>query len=841
MRPSSPRAPWLVGAAGAALLCVGLRLVWIREHGRDLPFHDQWDAEFLHLLRPWLQGEDLARHLFRFHNEHHPVFTKLLALAGAWADGMWSALPQLLANTLLQATNVLLVARLAARHLAGAPALLVAAIAGLVLGLPLLWENGLWGFQSQFHLAALLGLLHLDLTWSRPTLGARWWLGLAAGVATLGTIAAGFLAVTASGLVALARLRGDPAARRHGRATLAAAIVISAAGLALVHPVPYAATARDPFTALHAATQLLRWPFHSAMGVAWALLPGCLLIAGNLLRAGSRPARPWLLAVALWLVAMVAAFAYGRAELIAGATNRYRDILCLQLLVGCIALLAWVAAQDRHRLAARLLAGAWVGLGTWAFHGALRDLREPAERAAFQDEQIALVRSHLRAGTATVFEPSVAAALLHDSAEQRRSLLSDPKLRAYLPPSVRAPLAIRAAADTAGFRAVTPADVDLLPRWEIDPSHAGPARFSSELVEPGHLRLARLRVAGTLDGRSVDLRLEAADGRVLARPLGTGAGREERAANLPVPNEPFRLVVEAAPAAGPFSFSAPVELGRLTWVTGKVLRYGGVLQFLGVACLVVAAVRLRAGRQQVAAESPAAPPRHNVIGLVAVAGATLIGGALFVWPRPLVLDPSSRNAALFDPARWGGKPAMAADSRAGAGAGRGQLPPEVVGREFLVGTYSDSAGDAAIVRLRLGYVVLDQRWLNVPIAGHPGEEGRTLAWEILDAEGETLGRIACDRPAPGLRPDLWSVDVTAHRGRRALLLLEDRATGHGGWLAAGDPWTSDVAIDLASWRRLAASNRVVGVRLALLSLGLGLLAWCFWSSRRATPSGWLWP
>jgi hypothetical protein len=837
---------------GALLLALGLRFSLLQRYASDLPFHDQWDAEGLHLLRPWKAGADVTPFLFRFHNEHHPVLTKLIALGFAAFDGMWSALPQLLLNTLFQGIIVLLVARVARRLLPPRAAWLVAVLAAVALSLPLLWENLLWGFQSQFYLAILLGLLHLDLTWSIPRLGWRWVLGACVGILTLGTFAAGFLSVLASGLVALSRLARAGPTRRHALATLAVAAAVAAVGIHSINPVPYPAVARTAFSALEAWFVLGSWPFGAGAAVFLIQLPALALIFGQGLRGGERPSQPWLVALVLWLAAVTAAFAFGRAELINGATPRYCDFLTVQCLVGLICLLQLASVQSLRRRIAWGVAGVWLGATAFGFVLELRTVGandELAGRAALQAAQQKLVRTFVLTDDPGVLDSSRPSRLIHESAEQRIALLRDPGLRSLLPPSVRAPLAVPAGAGSRNVARRPFAAADLVsPGWSVTPDSTHDAFFLSEWVKPEPFPLLRFRVSGGIDGKTHRLRLLVGPAARPLAPLAETHGDTGQYINFPMPNETFRVEAAAETGSLPLDFSEPVSFSRLSWLSGKIFSSHLYFTLAGVFLLVLGGVGAWRSESIAVAEGarPAAPGRFRA--LAATVALVLLSASVAGWPHPFTFGAAARERVLVDPTAWSAHAVTGFQmSAVGPDAGptaSGLVYNTVPSPGAYFGTYGPG-GDADTARALSTPFTLDARWLCLPVAGYPAQPANSLSIEILDDHGDATSVHRYSGVNPGERPQLWVLDVGADRGRRARVRSIDGETGHQGWLAFSTPWLLDDPAVLNSWQRLADSNRLLWLRplLFLGGLAMGFAAFRLSRPGQAAPprAPLLWP
>ncbi len=818
---------------GAFLLVLGLRFALLQVYGNDLPFHDQWDAEALHVLRPMEAGAPFAPGIFRFHNEHHPVFTKVIAVVLAKLDGMWSAFPQMLLNTLFQGLIAMMLVRLARKMAGPACAWIIALAAAVTLSMPMLWENLLWGFQSQFYLAILLGLIHLDLTWSAPALGLRWGFGAIAGICTLGTIASGFLSVLASGIVALCSLPKPDHSRPHAIATLVLSAAVSVAGFSLIQPVPYPAIAHTVFSAAQAFAVLGSWPFEKEALIFILQLPSLLFIFGQFCRADRRLSRPWLLAAVLWLFAVTAGFAYGRAELIESATPRYCDFLTVLCLVNLICLLLFASVQPRQSWKTHGLVVGWIifaGCGFYSARETTMASDDLGSRAALQTEQRKLVRDFILRDDATaLLGDSTPANLIHAVPSHRLTLLRDPGMRGLLPPSVRAPLSVIAGKKNENaLRAGFDEDNPISPGWTLTPAQDR-AYFRSELIVPEKFPLFRVRVMGGMDGGSHILRLLAGPEERIVEPLGTARETTVRSLNFPMPDEPFRIEAEAKPGSGKFSFSDPVALSRLSWLSGKL--FGSHLFFA-----VSGIIALLAGATGILHQTTATPPegggripeqwRRRIPLLLALA---LPAAALGLWPFPTALTLDAREALLLDADAWSAR--YVTDFHLQKIAQGTEVPAagavyNTVGNgDAYFGTYGKKGDETLAAGLSPTFKV-EANYIGMAVVGYPLFLGNQLALEVIGGDGTVTETIAYSGANPGERPRLWLVDLSKYRNASVRLKCTDTNSGHQGWLGFGRPWWVDDQSVQQRWQRLADSNRLTWLRESLVVAGIafGLLS-----------------
>src|ERR1035438_9327464 len=143
-------------AAGVALaggcLAFGAKLVLVHACGSDVPYMDQWDAVGNALLAPRAQGELRAADFLRPHNEHRPVFTRLIDYALAVSNRQWDPLLEMTVNAAIHACLCAALLLFARRLVTGLRYACAALVITLLFVLPFDWENTLQGFQSQFYL-----------------------------------------------------------------------------------------------------------------------------------------------------------------------------------------------------------------------------------------------------------------------------------------------------------------------------------------------------------------------------------------------------------------------------------------------------------------------------------------------------------------------------------------------------------------------------------------------------------------------------------------------------------------------------------------------------------------
>lgn len=139
---------------------VAIQCFYIYRFSVDVPWWDQW--AFVDLLQAWSRHEfgQVVNLLWAQHNEHRPIFPRLIMLMLAEFTG-WNVRIEIYFGLLLSAL-LLIVIGLVFRKTVGNSLWLFVPLAWLVFSLGQ-WENILWGWQITFYLQALatLGALYL--------------------------------------------------------------------------------------------------------------------------------------------------------------------------------------------------------------------------------------------------------------------------------------------------------------------------------------------------------------------------------------------------------------------------------------------------------------------------------------------------------------------------------------------------------------------------------------------------------------------------------------------------------------------------------------------------------
>jgi hypothetical protein len=259
------------------------------------------------------------------------------------------------------------------------------------------------------------------------------------------------------------------------------------------------------------------------------------------------------------------------------------------------------------------------------------------------------------------------------------------------------------------------------------------------------------------------------------------------------------------------------------------LAAGGVL--LLIAGLIV--FRLRGSTAPALASLPVlSTPWPARVALIVGAACT---AGLFTWSNPLAFSRDARWQELLGGSRAvsGMTFAFATPSPFGPERLQGAAPlsPVEVRNQFF-GTAP--AGPEFTGTVLGSPFTLTHPWLVVPIAGYPTGDGNGLRLRLLDAAGNWQGQeIGCSGPnQDGIA--YWPVDVTAHVGQRAQLVLYDGRAGQQGWVAVAPPIPTDspaLATQLAQRLHLETHGQL-HASLGVMAVIAFLCAFASWWFRR---------
>lgn len=445
--------PRTASILGGAFLALAGHLALIHHFGTPLAFRDQWQATAIDLLGPWSRGELSWHSFFTPLNDHWPVLTRLLSCALTFLNGQWNNLVETTFNALLFAAGVALFLRLVLPALTGWTRPVFALVAGLVLALPITWENTLWGIQSLVYSQIVLTLAYLGAVSTQTRFSRLWWLGHAAGVLVLFSQHSAILAHFAAAFVLAWRLYRKNGDRRVTLAGLTFALVVIVAFFAFFPSLSTTAALRADSWPLFLEVFLrqLAWPLPHP---AWAIvvyLPWLVFAADRLFRRTLAPTDAFILCLGLWVGAQAAAIGYGRAAETYTFASRYCDFLALGwllnlacLLLLCRSLLASdLSAKKSLRLALLAFTAFWFiaplksfHWETFESHAGFNLSQRPAINQRNLDRLRAFFSTH---NSAVLTDDSGTAQELFTYPPALLPLLSNEKFQSLLPPETASP------------------------------------------------------------------------------------------------------------------------------------------------------------------------------------------------------------------------------------------------------------------------------------------------------------------------------------------------------------------------------------------------------------------
>ena len=588
-----PKFPVSLIALVAALVVLGARWTLIERVGSPVPFLDQWYAEGEDLYLASARGGVPAGHFFQAHNDHRIIPTRALAYGLFKWNDQWDVRLQMAINALLAAALCFPLLALCRPWMPALGLLIAGALLAWFYSLPVLYENALWGFQSQFYFLVLFSLVHLELTLGRSAFSFAWWIGMLAGLLALGSMGSGLLAPLAALVISGWRMWREPTSRRGIAPTLFGAAALVAIGAVMLPPKLAGAVEFSLQSFLFTIGSAVSFPqrgISPAGLLVW--LPFVIFVITKFRRRETSASEWVLLAVGAWVLLQIGAIGYARPETGPILANRYGEILAVGLVVNLVAGI-WLwrniapAPSGRWQRIALLVFSA----GWFAFvgHHAIEDARifqrelEPM-MARLRDEQSDRIRGFYRRGEVAGIAGGV---YPHIPVVDAPSLVRDlgfPELADTMPFELRTPIPL-SFPDTSLNNAVPvslPNEPGALHRGTFL-ANAGNAGVSNATSAPSHKHSRRrlmFKVAGDFKRGETELRIHDASGGVAA--VITDLKSDTlRPVVVVVPGDTFQVEVFDQSSTRWIAFLDPVEIGPLSQTAREILPYGPRLIQLG--------------------------------------------------------------------------------------------------------------------------------------------------------------------------------------------------------------------------------------------------------------------
>jgi hypothetical protein len=382
------------------------------------------------------------------HNEHRILTTRLWSLLLLELGGYWDPLLQMVANTLIFGTFVVLFVAIFRSVLDHASWLAFALFSLVFFSLPVDFQNTLSAFQSQWYFVLLFSVAGLFAIIHAAAFTPRWWLSALLLILSYFSLASGALSMAAAFAVCLVQ---TIVRQRSGLGEWLALAMLAAVTIVMVWYTPVLAyhaplKAHSVGQFLHALMAIAAWPLMTSATVLLILsailihAPAWLTTIDVVTRRPAVGDRRWLLvALTGWVALQAAAIAYGRA---AGPTaSRYLDLLAIGLPVNaaCLLLFWRASAKPWLRRLAVVVGVAWLLLvfcGLTLYIVGYAQAEIATEQALGQDRTKNL-RAYLDTGDIGALENNPFPHIPYPDAQTLAKIIaSSPVIRAILPPAL---------------------------------------------------------------------------------------------------------------------------------------------------------------------------------------------------------------------------------------------------------------------------------------------------------------------------------------------------------------------------------------------------------------------
>lgn len=580
--------PLALAIAGFALVILGCKFALIQFAGSDLPIDDQWDAEGAVTLQPWLEHRWGIREVIHPHNEHRLITTKLYVLGVFAANSQWDAIVEMVFNALVHTSCAVFLLLISRRWLQGRSWAAFGLLVVLLFSLPFNWENTLGGFQIQFYFLLLLSAAHIVLSLESDRISSAWVLGQFAGLLAVATQASGFFSAIAVSVVLALRYFRQRQLSLQQWITLGFCAVLVATGWACKYSVPghEVLKAQSAGEFLRAVMHQLCWP--GLRFFPWSLvlaIPSLAFFLQSVRQRSLASTEGVRLALACWVALQILAIAYSRANANPVA-SRYLDVLALGVALNFAFLLKF--ARTRRGI---VLAVLWIGavlfcLGEQSLV-AWRGTIVPEVATSRKREEN--VRAYLANGDVALFTQHPQNELPYPNPRVLLSRLSAPSLQGILPASVRRSLSLATESGIVsrqGPPSLPPSPSPVAVSTWTTLSLAQPYLWRSAPITSATLPILRFRVLGqaSQESSAMQVLIKSNSGSVA---LSLDAIRPDRwkTMNIVRPAGDWWVEVIDRDPEGWCAITEPVEVGRLSWLSGKILKSSTVLILFGLGAL----------------------------------------------------------------------------------------------------------------------------------------------------------------------------------------------------------------------------------------------------------------
>jgi hypothetical protein len=594
-----------LGTASAQLaiffIILGAKLSLIHQYSMPHPFWDSWHVEGEWLYKPFLAGTLKFSDLVLPASEHRIPIPRLYFLSLLALNGQWDVHLQMVANAILFALFGCTIFRFLAGHFGALGRMWLAVAVTALLAVPSGWENTLNGHHAGWFLFYIFSVVGLWLALTRPPLSPRWLVGLGCITASYFCLFAGVItAATAAGALVF-QMRCERNARKRSWLAVGLLVLVVAYEMAIRPRFATEADLRASSLAafLKAFGYALTWPHFEIKAYGLFLhLPALLLLLLLVTHKlhYSRHAG-FVVALAAWAWLQAAGMAYARGLDGVPPVVRYEDILTIGLLAAFASMLVLSTATPMsvvRRATVLALFAFWVASTIYGVERRTdfyRAVYLPAKRTASVTQDFNL-RSFVATGDRGYLDNKPASDIAYyGGANQLSRYLTDPAIRRILPASIRKPLSVRWPADGSnGAFAVHAYPTALAGRADQEAlgsyttSERATGRIESDWIPRPRFPFLQFRVAGNLDTPGISLKLLTESRETVdVRPVRTSPV-DWTTTDVRAPRTPFRIVAEDTSTSAWFAFSAPREMGWLSYYADRLLARAGTLSWIGYLC-----------------------------------------------------------------------------------------------------------------------------------------------------------------------------------------------------------------------------------------------------------------
>lgn len=340
---------WRLALGACAISIFATKVLLIAYAAPRVPFLDQWNGIGKDLFVPLLSGNLAMTDLWRIHNEHPLILTRLQSLILYFVnDRHWDPLLEIVVNAQLHIITFLgLIAIFKSFYKSHWQWWLLASFL-IVWISPHAYENTLWGFQNTFYY--LLGFSFASLYFlivGKP-FGKLWFLGVLFAALAIISQRSGLLAPLCAGLAIGARSFQSSFNRRD----IFASIFLLASASAVMVLIPSntnaslkASNFEEFFGALGTA---FAWPwFKSPWLAGFMLIPLFVWFETSASRLSALKEKDFfLLAAWLFIGGNIVAIAWFRCRDVCYLTSRHSEIIALVVPLGVA---SWASAIDTRK------------------------------------------------------------------------------------------------------------------------------------------------------------------------------------------------------------------------------------------------------------------------------------------------------------------------------------------------------------------------------------------------------------------------------------------------------------------------------------------------------------